>query len=99
MPRSVVGVDPRARKQIVTRLRSAEGHLRGITRMVERDQYCVDVIRQAKAVQRAIDKITALVLERHLHHCVTAAIRSESPRQRGRAITELLDVFENGRAR
>lgn len=67
--------------------------------MVEDDQYCVDVIRQAKAVQRAIDKITALVLERHLNRCVTAAIRSESPRQRGRAISELLDVFENGRPR
>jgi CsoR family transcriptional regulator, copper-sensing transcriptional repressor len=99
VPRTAMGVDPRSRKQIVARLRSAEGHLRGIIRMVERDQYCVDVIRQAKAVQRAIDKITALVLERHLNHCVTAAIRSESPRQRGRAIAELLGVFENGRAR
>lgn len=99
MSRTVASTDPRARKHILERLRSVEGHLRGIIRMVEEDQYCVDVIRQAKAVQRAIDKITALVLERHLNHCVTAAIRSENQRQRGRAISELLDVFENGRAR
>lgn len=99
MSGTVVGIEPRAKKQILARLRSVEGHLGGVIRMVEEDEYCVDVIRQAKAVQRAIDKITALVLERHLKHCVTAAIRSESPRQRGRAISELLDVFENGRQR
>jgi DNA-binding FrmR family transcriptional regulator len=99
MPRTVVGIDPRAREQILARLRSVEGHLRGIIRMVEEDQYCVDVIKQAKAVQRAIDKVTALVLERHLKHCATAAIRSESPRGRGRAISELLEIFENGRPR
>jgi DNA-binding FrmR family transcriptional regulator len=99
MSRTVVGVEPRGKKQILARLRSVEGHLGGVIRMVEQDEYCVDVIRQAKAVQRAIDRITALVLERHLNHCVTAAIRSESPRQRGRAISELLDVFENERQR
>lgn len=99
MPRTVVGLDPRAKEQILARLRSVEGHLRGIMRMVEEDQYCVDVIKQTKAVQRAIDKVTALVLERHLKHCATTAIRSEGPRKRGRAISELLEIFENGRPR
>ncbi len=99
MPRTIVGRDPQAREQILARLRSVEGHLRGIIRMVEEDQYCVDVIKQTKAVQRAIDKVAARVLERHLKHCATAAIRSERPRQRGRAISELLEIFENGRPR
>ncbi len=95
MPRTVVGLDPRAKEKILARLRSAEGHLRGTIRMVEEDQYCVDVIKQTKAVQSAIDKANALLLERHLNHCVSAAIRSERPRERERVISELLDVFEN----
>jgi DNA-binding FrmR family transcriptional regulator len=95
-PRTVVGLDPRAKAQILARLRSVEGHLRGILRMVEEDRYCVDVLKQTKAVQRAIDKVNALVLDRHLNHCVSAGIRSEDPRERERVISELLDVFENG---
>lgn len=99
MPRTVVGLDPRAKEKILARLRSVEGHLGGVIRMVEQDQYCVDVIKQTKAVQSAIDKVNAALLERHLNHCVSAAIRSDSARERERVISELLDVFENGHQR
>ncbi|MBM3449390.1 MAG: metal-sensitive transcriptional regulator [Armatimonadetes bacterium] len=90
--------DPETRQRVVTRLRSIEGHLRGIIRMVEEDQYCMDVLTQTHAVQRALDKVNALLLERHLHHCVTAAIRSEDQTARDRVIAELLDVFEAGKS-
>jgi CsoR family transcriptional regulator, copper-sensing transcriptional repressor len=96
MARTIVELDPRAKEKILARLRSVAGHLRGITRMVEEDQYCVDVIKQTKAVQGAIDRVNALLLERHLNHCVSAAIKSDDARERERVISELLDVFENG---
>jgi DNA-binding FrmR family transcriptional regulator len=95
MPRTVTGLDPHAKTQILARLRSIEGHWRAVVRMVDEDRYCVDVIKQIRAVQSAVDKATALLLERHLNHCVTGAIRSDNPRQRERAIAELLEVFEN----
>lgn len=98
MPRTVVGLDPQAKEKILARLRSVEGHLRGIIRMVEADQYCVDVIKQTKAVQSALNKANALLLERHLNRCVSSAIRSENSRERERVISELLDVFENSGA-
>jgi DNA-binding FrmR family transcriptional regulator len=94
MKRTVTGLDPRAKAQILARLRSIEGHWRAVTRMVDEDRYCIDVIKQIRAVQSAVDKATALLLERHLHHCVTDAIRSDNPRQRERAVAELLEVFE-----
>lgn len=97
MPRNVTGLDPKAKAQILARLRSIEGHWRAVVRMVDEDRYCVDVIKQIRAVQSAVDKATALLLERHLNHCVTGAIRSDNPRQRERAIAELLEVFENRR--
>jgi CsoR family transcriptional regulator, copper-sensing transcriptional repressor len=96
MARTVAALDPQAKEKILGRLRNVEGHLGGIIRMVEEDQYCVDVIKQTKAVQGALGRVNALLLERHLNHCVSAAIRSENPRERERVMSELLDVFENG---
>jgi DNA-binding FrmR family transcriptional regulator len=83
-----------ARAKIVTRLRSVAGHVRGVERMVDEGAYCVDVMRQILAIQRALDRINALVLEDHLQTCASTAIRSDDPRQRERTIAELLEVFE-----
>jgi DNA-binding FrmR family transcriptional regulator len=83
-----------SKKQMVVRLKSIEGHLRGVQRMVEVDAYCIDLIQQAQAVRRALDKWNALVLEAHLHERVTTALREEAPDAREQAITELLDVFQ-----
>jgi DNA-binding FrmR family transcriptional regulator len=79
---------------MLARLKSAEGHLRGIQRMVEEDVYCVDIIKQTLAVQRAIDKVNALILENHLNTCVTTAIRNEDEKERERVISEIVDVFQ-----
>jgi DNA-binding FrmR family transcriptional regulator len=62
--------------------------------MVEEDVYCIDVLRQTKAIHAALSKVESLLLDRHLHHCVTTAVRSKEPRERERVIAELLDVFE-----
>ena len=59
----------------IRRLNSIEGHLRGIRKMVEEDAYCVDVLKQTYAVQRAIDKFEQVVLRGHLAHCVPDGIR------------------------
>ena len=56
--------------------------------------YCIDIIKQTQAVQKAIDKLNGLLLERHLGSCVTTAIRGNQPDERERVIKELLDVFE-----
>lgn len=82
------------RAQVAARLRSVEGHARGVTRMVEDGTYCVDVIKQVLAVQRALEKVNALLLEDHLQTCASTAIRAADPKERERTIQELLEVFE-----
>jgi len=82
------------KNKIVNRLKSIEGHVRGVQRMVVEDKYCIDILKQTLAVQRALDKVNALILENHLETCVTTAIRGDDPSERERVITELLDVFE-----
>ena len=84
--------DPR-NEDVLRRLKSVEGHVRGVERMVREDAYCIDVLNQILAVQRALEKVSGLVLDRHLHHCVTRAMRSQDPDERERVIEEIMDVF------
>jgi len=76
------------------RLKIVEGHLHGVIRMLEEDAYCIDVIRQIQAVQAALNKVSAGILENHLNSCVTTAIRGEDPSERVRVLKEITDVFE-----
>ncbi len=82
------------KNELLSRLKSIAGHVRGVERMVGEDAYCIDVIKQIIAVQRALDKVNALMLQNHLETCVTTAIRGEEARERERVIGELLEVFE-----
>jgi DNA-binding FrmR family transcriptional regulator len=79
---------------ILNRLKSIEGHVRGIEKMVENGDYCIDIVNQILAVQRALKKVNGLVLDRHLHTCVTTAIRGENAGERERVIGEIMDVFD-----
>jgi DNA-binding FrmR family transcriptional regulator len=79
---------------IVNRLKSIEGHVRGVQRMVEEDVYCMDIINQNLAVQRALEKVNGLILERHLQTCVTRAIQGDDAAERERVINEIMAVFE-----
>lgn len=89
----VHGSDARG-AEILRRLRSVEGHVRGVERMVSDDAYCMDVLNQVMAVQKALDRVSALVLDRHLHTCATSAIRGEDVAERERVIGEILQVFQ-----
>jgi CsoR family transcriptional regulator, copper-sensing transcriptional repressor len=76
------------------RLKNVEGHIRGIERMVEDDVYCIDVIRQIQAVQAALNKVNAMILEEHLNSCLITAVRGENPDERERVLKEIADVFD-----
>ena len=76
------------------RLKTVEGHLCGITRMVEEDAYCIDVIRQIQAVEAALNKVSSIILEDHLNSCVITAIQGEDPGERERVLAEIREVFE-----
>jgi len=87
-------MEEQTKAKILVRLKSIEGHVRGVARMVEEGAYCVDILQQIVAIQSALDKARSLILENHLHTCVTTAIRGEKQEERERVIGELLDLFE-----
>jgi CsoR family transcriptional regulator, copper-sensing transcriptional repressor len=78
----------------IRRLKTAEGHLRGIQRMLDEDAYCIDVIRQIQAVQAALNKVSASLLDQHLNSCVITAVQGEDSHERERVLKEISDVFE-----
>ncbi|UCD97865.1 MAG: metal-sensitive transcriptional regulator [Chloroflexota bacterium] len=80
-------------KNVVRRLKSIEGHVRGIERMVAEDAYCIDVIRQIQAVQAALSKVSTIILDNHLNSCLINAVRGDNPDDRERVLKEISEVF------
>jgi DNA-binding FrmR family transcriptional regulator len=67
------------RDAVLKRLRRIEGQIRGITRMVEAETYCIDVLTQVSAATRALEAVALQLLGDHLSHCVQDAIASGGP--------------------
>ncbi|MCU0282987.1 MAG: metal-sensitive transcriptional regulator [Candidatus Nanopelagicales bacterium] len=59
---------------VLLRLRRIEGQVRGLQRMVESDQYCIDVLTQVSATTRALESVALRLLDDHLSHCVAHAV-------------------------
>jgi DNA-binding FrmR family transcriptional regulator len=81
------------REETARRLKNIEGHVRGIERMVDQEAYCIDVIRQIQAVQAALSKVSAMILNDHLHSCLITAVRGEDPEERERVLKEISEVY------
>ena len=79
----------RDKAQLVRRLARMEGQVRGITRMIEREEYCVDILQQTSALRAAVDSLAILVLEDHVQGCVrTAAEQGNADKY----VEEVVDV-------
>jgi DNA-binding FrmR family transcriptional regulator len=87
----------RDNQDTLRRLKSIEGHVRGIERMVEEDAYCIDVIQQIQAVQAALGKVSGIILDNHLNSCLITAVRGDDPEDRERVLKEISEVFTASR--
>jgi len=75
------------------RLKSIEGHVRGVERMIEDGAYCIDVIRQLQAIEAALKKISLGILSDHLHSCLITAVQGDDPAERERLLSEVAQVY------
>ena len=81
-------------KDSIQRLKTIEGHIRGIQRMLNEDQYCIDIIKQIQAVQAALNKVSARILDGHLNTCLLEVAQGNDPIERKRVLSELTEVFD-----
>ena len=75
------------------RLNRIEGQVRGLSRMVEEDRYCIDIVTQIAAVGAALRRVQDEILRDHVGHCVQHAIASGNKAEQRRKIEELMAVL------
>jgi DNA-binding FrmR family transcriptional regulator len=85
-----------AKGSVLKRLQRIEGQVRGLSRMVQEDRYCIDVITQISAVRAALRRAEEEILRDHVAHCVDGAIKSGNTAEQRKKVAELLNVL--GRA-
>ena len=78
------------------RLSRIEGQVRGLSKMVDDDRYCIDIVTQIGAVRAALRRVEEEILRDHVAHCVEHAIKSGDKSDQRRKVAELMDVM--GRA-
>ena len=82
-----------AKAAIQKRLNRIEGQVRGLSRMVEEDRYCIDIITQISAVRAALRRAEEEILRDHVSHCVEHAIASGDKKDQRKKIAEIIDVL------
>ncbi|WP_424957475.1 metal-sensitive transcriptional regulator [Hyphomicrobium sp. 1Nfss2.1] len=82
-----------AKDSCLKRLGRIEGQVRGISRMVTEDRYCIDILTQLSAVRAALRRVEEEVLRDHVAHCVEHAITSGDANEQRQKVAELMEVF------
>jgi DNA-binding FrmR family transcriptional regulator len=81
------------RAKLLNRLHRIEGQVRGLTRMLEEDRYCIDVLTQVRAVKAALARVETMMLQDHLHHCIEGAIVSGDAAEQRKKAAELIELL------
>ena len=81
------------KKRALHRTSILEGQLRGLGKMIEAEDYCMDIITQSRAIQRSLESLNRLLLENHLRTHVTDMFEAGGD-ERDQAVTELLKAFD-----
>lgn len=83
-------INEEVKNESLLRLKKIEGQIRGIMKMVENDKYCIDIINQITAAEKALKGVSKIIMKRHVERCVATAI---SMGQGKDAIDELVETI------
>ncbi len=83
-------IDEKTKNDAARRLKLVRGQLEGIQRMVEQEKYCIDIINQITAARNALEKVSLLVMKRHIESCVAESIKVGDPKKKDQKIDELM---------
>ena len=78
----------------IARLSRIEGQIKGVKRMIEEGEYCIDIITQIQAARAALQSVNKTILEKHLKHCVAAAVESTDEAEIGQKLEEIMTVIK-----
>ncbi len=83
------------KKKILKRMNYLSGHLEGVKKMIEKDEYCINIIEQNRGVISALEKVNGIILDNHLHTCVVDAVSGSDKKEQEKKIEEVLKLFKN----
>jgi len=78
---------------MIKRLNRIEGQIRGVSKMIDEDRYCIDVLQQMQAIKSALSKVEDAILKSHSATCVASAIKSGSKTEQQEKFAELVDLI------
>lgn len=81
-------------KDCLNRLSRIEGQVRGVSKMIEEERYCIDLLMQLRAIRAALGKVESEILKDHADHCIADAVRSGSEEEQRDKFSELIDLFD-----
>ncbi len=84
-------------KDNLVALRRIEGQVRGVQRMIENHEYCIDILNQIYAIKGALGRVEEKILEKHFQHCVTEAIKGTSEKEKQHKLDEILKLIHQTR--
>ncbi len=79
------------KKSVLHRIKIIKGHVNAIEKMVENDSYCIDVVHQSLAVQKALKNFDSVVMEKHISHCVSEQAKAGNTQK---ITEELLSIYK-----
>jgi len=68
--------------------------VRGVSKMIEEERYCIDLLMQLRAIRAALSKVESEVLKDHADHCIADAVKSGSEKEQREKFSELIDLFD-----
>lgn len=82
------------KKRSLHRVKILEGQLRGLAKMIDSEEYCMDIITQSLAIQKSLGSLNKLIAENHIKTHVSHSLASEDENKQAKAMQELLQIFE-----
>lgn len=75
------------------RLKLIKGQIAGIERMIENEKYCIDIINQLSAVRNALEKVSLLIMKRHIESCIVSSAEADDTKQLDKKMDELMQTL------
>lgn len=82
------------KQRALHRTKILEGQMRGVQKMIENEDYCMDILTQSLAIQKSISSLNKLILENHVRTHIAENLSSDSDKDQEKAIQELLGLYE-----
>ena len=86
-------INEEAKDKSIKRLKRIEGQVKGLMKMIDEEQYCIDLVNQVNAIRRALEQVALIIMRRHVESCVAESIKKDKGKQKIDELIRSIDRF------